>query len=67
MIKSQSISRIKTLLLSIFMVASNETSGNNVRTGIETPCPKHKKKLIEAASDGFINSKTGIPRYTISF
>jgi len=38
------------------VVASNETSGSNVETGIETPSSKHKKKLIEAASDGILNS-----------
>lgn len=37
-VKSQSISEIKTLLLSIFVVASNETSGHSVETGLETPC-----------------------------
>jgi len=55
-VKSQSISEIKTLLLSIFVVASNETSGHNAETGLETPCSKHKKIIIEAASDGLINS-----------
>ncbi|KAF0753972.1 Uncharacterized protein FWK35_00027409, partial [Aphis craccivora] len=36
--------------------ASNETSGGNVETGIETPCSKHKNQLIEAASGAFTSS-----------
>ncbi|KAF0745883.1 Uncharacterized protein FWK35_00022377 [Aphis craccivora] len=52
-IKIQRLSEIKSLLLSIFVVASNETSGGNVETGIETPCSKHKNKLIEVPSGSF--------------
>ncbi|KAE9523351.1 hypothetical protein AGLY_016299 [Aphis glycines] len=41
------------LLSALVRIASNETSGGNVEMGIETPCSKHKNKLIEAASGGF--------------
>jgi len=43
-IKSQSLAEIHSLLLSTFIVASNESNGINVSTKSETQCGKHKKK-----------------------
>ncbi|CAI6357055.1 unnamed protein product [Macrosiphum euphorbiae] len=54
LIKSQSIVEIRSLLLSMFAVFSNETAGICLRTRQETPCETHKKKILEATSCGFI-------------
>lgn len=53
-IQSKNLSEIRSLLLSIFVVASNESVGYSVDNGLETPCLVHKKKLIESASSGFV-------------
>lgn len=54
-IKSQSFTEIRSILLSIFIVASNETDQMNSLTGRPTPCQTHKDKLLEAASSGFVH------------
>jgi len=54
-IKSQSFTEIRSILLSIFIVASNETDQTNSLTGHPTPCQTHKEKLLEAASSGFVH------------
>jgi len=43
MIKCQSLNDIKSILLSLFIVITNETDGVNEATGQETPCEIHKK------------------------
>lgn len=54
-IKSQSFTEIRSILISIFIVASNETDQMNNLTGRPTPCQTHKDKLLEAASSGFVH------------
>lgn len=54
LIKRQSITAAHSLLLSMFVVFSNETDGINLENGQETPCEEHKNKLIKATSSGFI-------------
>lgn len=55
LVKSQSIEEIYSLVLSMFVVLNSETDGNDIEMGHETPCERHKKRLIEATSSGFIN------------
>jgi len=43
------------MLLSLFVVITNETAGNNIHTHEETPCEKHKKIIIKATSTGFLD------------
>lgn len=52
MIKCQRLNDIKTILLSLFIVITNETDGLNKNTGLETPCEMHKKKLVNYSSSG---------------
>jgi len=54
-IKNQSISEIYSIVLSLFVVITNESDGVDVLTGRDTSCEHHKKKLIEITSTGFIN------------
>jgi len=54
-IKNQSISEIYSIVLSLFVVITNESDGVDVVTGRDTSCEHHKKKLIEITSTGFIN------------
>jgi len=51
-IKCQRLNDIKTILLSLFIVITNETDGLNKDTGLETPCEMHKKKLVNYSSSG---------------
>lgn len=44
LIKSQSILELRSLLLSMFVVFTNETAGICLQNGQETPCETHKKK-----------------------
>jgi len=53
LIKCQSLSEVRCLLMSMFVVFTNETDGIHL-DGQETACELHKKKLIEATSSGFI-------------
>jgi len=55
LVKSQSFRDIYSLVLSMFVVLNSETNGNDVELGHETACERHKKRLIEATSSGFIN------------
>jgi hypothetical protein len=57
LIKSQSLTEIRSILLSLFVVFTNETDGLDIH-GEDTPCEKHKKNLISATSYGFIDFKT---------
>lgn len=54
-IKCQSLTEVRSLLFSIFVVFINETDGINVISRQETDCEVHKKRLIEATSSGFIH------------
>lgn len=54
-IKNQSISEIYSIVLSLFVVLTNESDGINAETGRDTPCEYHKKKIIEITSTGFVN------------
>lgn len=55
LVKKQSIEEIYSLVFSMFVVFNSETDGNDIEMDHETPCERHKKKLIEATSSGFIN------------
>lgn len=54
LIKSHSTTEIRSILLSTFVVFSNETDGINVPCGIETPCEVHTKKLVEVTDSGVV-------------
>lgn len=41
------------MLLTLFVVLSNETDGVNISNNLDTPCEKYKKKLLHATSTGF--------------
>jgi len=53
MIKSQSLTDIRPMLLILFVVITNETDGMNINMQIETACELHKNKLLQAISTGF--------------
>jgi len=53
LIKRQSLTEVRSLILSMFVVFTNETDGVNLN-GQETACELHKRKLIEATSNGFV-------------
>jgi hypothetical protein len=55
--KCQCIYEIKTLLLLIFVIASNETNIDNVESSIKTPSSKYKKEIIEATLERFFLTK----------
>lgn len=54
LIKSQSLTEMRSLLLSLFVVIINETNGTNTLNGQNTHCENHKQKIITATSSGFI-------------
>lgn len=51
-IKCQEFTNVENILFSLFVVIINETDGFDLNNNLETPCEKHKKKLIEFASTG---------------
>lgn len=53
MIKSQSLTDIRAMLLTLFIVITNETDGVNINTELETPCEQHKNRLLHTTSTGF--------------
>lgn len=55
LIKCQSLTEIHALLLSLFIVITNETDGTNKITNEDTPCEIHKKIIMSATSIGFID------------
>lgn len=55
LIKCQSLNEIYLLVFSLFVVLINETDGNDVQTGIQTECEKHKQYIIRATSTGMKN------------
>lgn len=50
MIKCQNFKDLEHIVLSLFIVLTNETDGFDISSNMETPCEKHKKKLIEYTS-----------------
>lgn len=50
LVKCQSLNDMYGLLLSLFVVITNETDGNDVHSGETTECEKHKQHLIRATS-----------------
>lgn len=54
-IKTQSLDEIRSLLISIFIVASNKSDGDNTVTGSITQCEMHKTKILEVVSSGLTN------------
>jgi len=52
MIKCQNFKDLEHIVLSLFIVLTNETDGFDISSNMETPCGKHKKKLIEYTSTG---------------
>jgi len=55
LIKCQSLTEIHTLLLSLFIVITNQTDGTNLMTNEDTPCEIHKQIIMSATSIGFID------------
>lgn len=55
LVKCQSLDDMRSLISSLFIVLLNETDGNSIITGIETPCEKHRKYLIQATSTGLFH------------
>lgn len=56
MIKSKSLYDIRAMLLTLFVVITNETDGVNIYTKLETPCEQHKTRLLQATSTGFLGN-----------
>jgi len=54
LIKSQSLTEIRSMLLSLFVVLINETDGIDINKQKSTPCEEHKQRLIQATSIGFL-------------
>lgn len=52
MIKCKTLKDVESILFSLFVVVTNETDGYDEITKLETPCEKHKRKLIEYTSTG---------------
>lgn len=53
MIKSQSLTDVRSMLLTLFVVLTNETDGVNILTNKDTSCEKYKSNLLLATSTGF--------------
>lgn len=49
-LKSQSLAYIQSMFMSLFIVITNETDGNDLIPFEDTPCEQHKKNLIQAVS-----------------
>lgn len=55
LIRSQSLTEMRSVLLSLFVVLINETNGTNILYGQNTHCENNtKQKIITATSSGFI-------------
>jgi len=57
LIKSQSLTEMRSIFLSMFVVFINETDGTD-NDGEDNSCEKHKKNLISATSFAFIDFQT---------
>lgn len=55
LIKCKTLNEIRVLLLSLFVLLTNETNGTDIENGEETPCEQHKRLLTEATSTGFVD------------
>lgn len=53
-LKSQSITFIRQILLSLLIVITNETDGNDLVTRDDTPCQQHKTIILQAVTTDFI-------------
>lgn len=49
-LKSQSLASIESIIMSLLIVITNETDGNDLISFEDTPCEQHKKILIQAVS-----------------
>lgn len=49
-LKSQSLAYIQSMIMSLFIVITNETDGNDLISFEDTPCEQHKKMLVQAVS-----------------
>lgn len=52
MVKCQNILDLRKILISLFIVITNETDGYDINTRLATPCESHKKELINFTSTG---------------
>jgi len=55
MVKCQNILDLRKILISLFIVFTNETDGSDINTGLATPCESHKKELINFTFTGCLN------------
>ncbi|CAI6370312.1 unnamed protein product [Macrosiphum euphorbiae] len=55
LIKCKTLNEIRVLLLSLFILLTNETNGTIPENDEETPCEQHKRILTEATSTGFVD------------
>jgi len=53
-LKSQSVTFIREILLSLFIVVINETDGKYIATEDLTPCEQHKRIIIQAVTTDFV-------------
>jgi len=49
-LKSQSLVFIESIIMSLFIVITNETDGTDLISFEDTPCKQHKKNFIQAVS-----------------
>jgi len=54
-INSQSLPEMYSIILSLFIVLSNETDGTNINRGLDTSCERHKNNLIQMTSSGIVD------------
>jgi len=62
LIKSQSIEAIYFLLLSLFIVLTNETDGMDSISGKDTPCETHKQRIISVNATGLMDDETTLEK-----
>lgn len=55
LIKCQTLVEMRLLILSLFVLFTNETNGTDIENGEETPCEKYKNIITEATSTGFVD------------
>lgn len=58
LIKCQSLEDMYSLLLSLFIVLTNETDGTDDTNGEETPCEMYKQRIIHISSTGLMDNET---------
>jgi len=52
-VKGQSLPDVRSMLLTLFVVLSNETDGVKISTNLDTPCEKYKKNYFMRHLQGF--------------